>query len=79
MYFDSGASELKWPNSKHNSYPSLAVDVVPHPLDWTDLKSFKKLVKVVKKCAKRLGIKITCGGDWVTLRDWPHYQLKVKK
>jgi peptidoglycan L-alanyl-D-glutamate endopeptidase CwlK len=28
-YFEEGKSKLKWPNSKHNRNPSLAVDVAP--------------------------------------------------
>lgn len=31
-YYERGVSQVKWPNSKHNSNPSKAVDVAPyHP------------------------------------------------
>ena len=29
-YFNTGASKVKWPNSKHNHTPSLAVDAWPY-------------------------------------------------
>jgi len=32
-YFEKGASSLKFPNSKHNKYPSKAVDIAPYPID----------------------------------------------
>ena len=31
-YFEAKKSKVKWPNSKHNSNPSLAVDVAPYPI-----------------------------------------------
>lgn len=60
--------------SNHNYLPSRAVDVVPYPLDWNDIAAFKKLGEVVKRKAKELGIKISWGGDWQSLKDYPHYE-----
>ena len=60
--------------SNHNYLPSRAVDVVPYPLDWNDISAFKKLGEVVKRKAKELDIKISWGGDWQTLKDYPHYE-----
>lgn len=62
--------------SKHNYFPSKAVDVVPFPLDWNDIESFKKLAVIVKKKAKELNIDVEWGGDWVSLKDYPHWQVK---
>ena len=62
--------------SKHNYLPSKAVDVVPYPLDWNDIESFKNLAVVVKKKAKELGIDVEWGGDWTSLKDYPHWQVK---
>ena len=60
--------------SNHNYLPSKAVDVVPYPLDWNDINAFKKLGEVVKRKAKELGIKISWGGDWQSLKDYPHFE-----
>lgn len=73
--FLRGNSKLKFPQSMHNKKPSLAVDVVPSPLDWDDIESFKRLMRTVKLKATLLNIPITCGGDW-KMRDYPHYELK---
>jgi len=65
-------SQLKWPNSKHNSDPSLAVDAVPYEknhLDWGKLQSsfFAGYVKATADLLFRMSIishKIRCGIDW---------------
>lgn len=62
--------------SKHNYFPSKAVDVVPFPLDWNDIESFKNLAVIVKKKAKELNIDVEWGGDWASLKDYPHWQVK---
>lgn len=61
--------------SKHNYFPSKAVDVVPFPLDWNDIESFKNLAVIVKKKAKELNIDVEWGGDW-QMKDYPHWQVK---
>lgn len=62
--------------SKHNYFPSKAVDVVPFPLDWNDIKAFELLAKVVRAKALELNIEVTWGGDWVSLKDYPHWEIK---
>jgi len=73
-----GKSQTKWPHSKHNSLPSRAVDAGPWPLYWYDLKSFDQFAAVVKTVAAELNIEIEWGGDWVSFKDRPHFQLKGK-
>lgn len=59
-----GKSKLHWPKSKHNSTPSMAVDVSPWPVDWKDTKRFYDFAGIVRAQAAILGIKIRWGGDW---------------
>ncbi len=61
--------------SMHNELPSMAIDIAPYPIDWNDLNRFIELSKIVKEEAEKLGIKITWGGDFKTLKDYPHYQI----
>ena len=61
--------------SQHNYSPSHAIDIAPYPIDWNNIARFIELSKIVKQCAKNLGIKIEYGGDWTSLKDYPHYQL----
>lgn len=34
--FEEGRSRIKWPDSRHNSSPSIALDVVPYPIVWPE-------------------------------------------
>jgi peptidoglycan LD-endopeptidase CwlK len=80
--FNGGFSKLKFPKSKHNQYPSQAVDIAPCKIvngkttvDWNDIKGFNKLAVIVKEEAVKLKINIEWGGDWKLFKDRPHYQL----
>lgn len=67
-----GASKTPWPRSKHNTVPSLAVDVWPYPVDWTGKgrPAFEALRQLFLDTAHELGIPIH-----VISWDLPHYQL----
>jgi len=74
--FNKGTSLAHFGQSKHNSLPSNAVDVLPYPFNgWDDLKQFDRLAEVVKDNAKELGINIKWGGDWSRFADFPHWEL----
>ena len=62
--FRNGFSKQKWPTSKHNKSPSLAVDVAPFPIDFKDTNRFYYFSGFVMGIAKSLGISIRWGGDW---------------
>ena len=63
--------------SKHNHSPSLAIDIAPYPIDWSNLDRFKELALVVKDAAATVGVSITWGGDWKSFKDYPHYEISV--
>lgn len=73
--YNTGKSRLRWPNSKHNKKPSLAMDVVPWPLDWNNMSRFQEMCKRTERIAKELGIKIRLGRDFKGLVDMPHIEL----
>jgi len=84
-YFEQGKSKLKYPNSKHNPYPSLAVDLVPYPIDWGDIKRIGAVAFVIKGIAFSKGIKLRLGVDWnsdyrftESFVDSPHIELHSK-
>lgn len=65
-YFRTGKSKVKWPNSKHNSVPSKAVDVVPYVNGEV---SYQRdhcvyLAGLIMAIATELGVKIRWGGNW---------------
>jgi peptidoglycan L-alanyl-D-glutamate endopeptidase CwlK len=73
--FALGHSRAHFGHSAHNWSPAIALDVVPTPLDWTDLDRFRALAALVKAEARARGVPLAWGGDWVRLRDMPHYEL----
>lgn len=78
--FAEKKSKLKFPESKHNKKPSLAVDVVPDPdqnpktISWVDLKEFEIMCYTLESKADELGIKIRLGRDF-SFKDFPHVEL----
>lgn len=81
--YKAGNSKLKFPNSKHNSNPSKAVDIAPYPIDWNNVGRFKQLAQEVLRTAERLGIDIRWGGDFNcngkeddSFVDLPHFELR---
>lgn len=84
-------SKVMWPNSKHNTSPSMAVDVAPWPLDWSDAGAFYMMVGWIRCTADRLyregkmQYRIRVGADWdgdratkdQTFHDTPHIELEL--
>jgi hypothetical protein len=81
--YHSGRSKVKWPDGNHNSKPSQAVDVIPYPVDWGDIKRFYMFVGFVRGIAASMNIKIVAGADWdgdtqvkdQDFNDLPHFEL----
>jgi peptidoglycan L-alanyl-D-glutamate endopeptidase CwlK len=81
--YEKGASKKQFPDSKHNKFPSLAIDAVPYPIDWADMERFRHFQGFVEATAIQMGIKIRSGGDWDSDRDFkdqhlidmPHFEL----
>lgn len=66
-YFDRGVSQVRWPNGKHNSYPSLAVDMQPYPYPTNENDLRAALGYMAGLCwliAERNGFSLRWGGDW---------------
>ena len=88
--FQNGFSTKQYPNSKHNSSPSEAVDVVPYPIEWENTDRMRYFIGFVKGIAQMLydygamEKEITTGIDWDNdtilkdqrLKDCPHFQIK---
>lgn len=81
--FRTGKSLLRYPSSKHNKTPSLAVDVIPYPVDWKDMKRFYHFAGFVLGLATSMGIPVRSGLDWngnmnfkdENFHDAPHFEL----
>jgi len=87
--FELGHSKLHWPYGKHNSYPSMAVDVAPYPVDWKNEKRFYWFAGYVMGIAQKLKEEgkmthsVRFGGDWdgdkdiqdEVFKDLVHFEL----
>ncbi|MBD3284696.1 hypothetical protein GF395_04650, partial [Candidatus Uhrbacteria bacterium] len=68
-YYAEGKSQLQWPDGKHNSVPSKAVDVAPFfpnsgvSMNRLEVVEFGHYVLGVRDCLN-MGHKIRWGGDW---------------
>jgi len=73
VLFKQGATRTM--NSRHIT--GHAVDLAPvidGKVSW-DWPLYHKLAPVMKAAAKELGVAITWGGDWVSFKDGPHWEL----
>ena len=69
--------------SKHNSNPSMAVDLAPYPIDWNDPKRFFLLAGMMFAAAEEIDVKLRWGGDWdgdwthtdQSFHDLPHFEI----
>ncbi len=65
--FESGHSELEWPDGKHNKIPSSAMDVqvYPRPEIESDLRDEQiYLLGIYKGVGQEQGIPVRVGMDW---------------
>lgn len=64
--FNEKRSKVKWPNSKHNSFPAKAMDCVPYiagKLSWNKFHCCV-LAGLILAEAKHHGISLRWGGNW---------------
>lgn len=62
--------------SKHLTGDAVDIAVlVDGKVTW-DGKYYKPVAAHILKVAKKLGIKVTWGGSWVSFVDMPHFQLE---
>jgi len=62
--FHTGYSEKEYPDSKHNVYPSEAIDVIPYPSKWEKERNFYFLAGEIFAIAYIFNIELRWGGDF---------------
>ena len=90
--FASGKSKLKFPASKHNTFPSSAIDMLPvevvnnrETIDWKDRERMHYFAGFVIATAEAMGVALRWGGDWDGdtevkdngFDDLAHFELKT--
>jgi len=84
--YSDGMSQKRWPESKHNAWPSHAVDIVPYPNGYqSTTEEFYEMATYIYQAASREGIQIRWGGHWKNYtgkgeldRDWSHFELVIQ-
>ncbi len=85
--FRTRRTKVQYPDSKHNSLPSLAVDAAPYPVNWNDRERFHLFAGFVLGTARAMGVDLRWGGDWDQdtevadngFDDLPHFELNLEK
>ena len=84
-YAQPKVAKVTWLNnpfaSKHVT--GKAVDLVPYPVDWNDLKKFDLIAQAMLQAAKELGVPVRWGADWDNdgkprergESDSPHFEI----
>lgn len=80
--FTDGKSQLRWPKSRHNTFPSQAFDIIPYPAGWdATYEQWYELATYIMRAGIKLGVRIEWGGHWKNFtgqgdkdRDWAHYE-----
>ncbi|WAX17151.1 L-alanyl-D-glutamate peptidase [Parabacteroides phage PF672P2] len=56
-----------------------AVDLYPFKngsVQVNDADGLKVIAGHIKKVAKKMGVNVQWGGDWISFKDFPHFELK---
>jgi len=70
--------------SKHNEFPSMAVDLAPYPIDWKNEQRFFVLANRLQAHANflfntnKIEHRLFWGGYW-QMKDLPHFELRKVK
>lgn len=84
--YKEGKSKVQYPNSKHNTEPSLAVDIAPYPINWNNTQRFAEMIRFIQGLAfGKWNIRLRVGMDWncdyirnESFYDFPHVELHSK-
>lgn len=89
--FADGKSEKRWPDSRHNSTPSEAVDAAPvfadgRRIPWDDKSTWMMFGGLVIAAAAGQGVRLRWGGDFngnwscadQKFIDMPHFELALR-
>lgn len=70
-----GVAQISMHQISKDRPKSLAVDVLPYPINWNDVEGHTEFARFVLATAKRLNVNLVWGGDWKTFKDRPHFEL----
>ena len=87
--YDEKRTKVKYPDGRHNSNPSKAVDVTPYPVDYKDRERQTLFAGFVIGIGRSMGYNIRWGGNWDMYEengrwevednrfdDFPHFEIR---
>lgn len=82
-FFEEGKTKVKYPDGRHNFYPSRAIDVTPYPVAWDDRDRQILFAGFVLGVGNSMDIELRWGGDWNMnyntgdnpFDDYSHFEL----
>jgi peptidoglycan L-alanyl-D-glutamate endopeptidase CwlK len=75
--FSAGKSQTM--NSRHLTGKAVDIAVIKDGTVTWDFKYYQLVADHIKGVATKLGIPLVWGGDWVSFRDGPHFELNKSK
>lgn len=82
--FKKRTSNAHFGQSAHNFKPAVALDIYVRPVQFAKWGPYALFAKEFLASAARVGVDLTWGGSWKTIKDGPHFELsdwqaRVKK
>lgn len=75
--YKDGKSRAKFGESKHNVFPSKAIDICPYPINWDDKDPrWTEMALNAMWCSGKLNISIKWGGTFKSIKDYPHFEIE---
>jgi peptidoglycan L-alanyl-D-glutamate endopeptidase CwlK len=75
--FSAGKSQTM--NSRHLTGKAVDIAVIKDGTVTWDFSQYQIVADHIKGVATKLGIPLVWGGDWVSFRDGPHFELNKSK
>ena len=75
--FSAGKSQTM--NSRHLTGKAVDIAVIKDGTVTWDFKYYQLVADHIKGVATKLGIPLVWGGDWVSFKDGPHFELNKSK
>jgi peptidoglycan L-alanyl-D-glutamate endopeptidase CwlK len=76
LLVEAGKSQTM--NSRHITGHAVDVFAYPTPAGSWDMKYYRQIAEAFKQASEELNIATEWGGNWTTLKDGPHFQLRAK-
>jgi len=68
-------SRAHFGQSAHNYKPAVALDIYVKPVQFAKWAPYQMFAKEFLSSAAKVGVSLTWGGSWTSIKDGPHFEL----